>query len=92
MYVLTLVHAEAFQVVDFAKAARNPDIAQTLVYCSSWGANPSSSGLYLKSKGDTENRLSELGYQTIICRVGSSISADMQLIEIASLLDRSRST
>jgi len=52
-------------VVDFAKAARNPDIAQTLVYCSSWGANATSSGLYLKSKGETEQRLSELGYETI---------------------------
>ena len=59
-------------MVDFAKAARNQDIAQRLVYCSAWGANPSSSGLYLKSKGETEQRLSELGYETIICRVSRS--------------------
>jgi oxidoreductase len=56
-------------VVDFAKAAKIPNKPQTLVYCSSWGANASSSGLYLKSKGETEHRLSQLGYETIICRV-----------------------
>jgi oxidoreductase len=80
------------QVVDFAKAARNAQITQRLVYCSSWGANSSSSGLYLKSKGETEQRLSELGYETIICRVSHLLQMSMKsLMDVASLFDGSGS-
>ncbi|KAF9525130.1 hypothetical protein CPB83DRAFT_909398 [Crepidotus variabilis] len=59
-------------VINAAKEARNPEVAaQRIVYCSSVGANPSSSFLYPRSKGLTEEGLAAIGYaDTIVFRPG----------------------
>ncbi|TFK69114.1 hypothetical protein BDN72DRAFT_796945 [Pluteus cervinus] len=73
--------AEKFQKIDqeyvvrAAKAALDGSPAgqsPTLVYVSSVGADKNSSLLYARSKGETEERLSELGYkETIVFRPGA---------------------
>ncbi|RDB18567.1 Oxidoreductase HTATIP2 [Hypsizygus marmoreus] len=67
--------AEAFEkidreyVINAARAAKADDISQRVVYVSSIGANASSSFLYTKSKGLTEQGLASLGYDdTIVFR------------------------
>ncbi|KAF8967742.1 hypothetical protein BDZ97DRAFT_1803057 [Flammula alnicola] len=71
--------AEAFEkidreyVINAAKAARNPDSTtqQRIVYLSSTGANSTSSFLYPRSKGLTEEGLANIGYsETIVFRPG----------------------
>ncbi|TDL26625.1 hypothetical protein BD410DRAFT_783713 [Rickenella mellea] len=71
--------AEAFEkidreyVINSARAAKSndPSHSQRIVYCSSGGANASSSMLYMRSKGLTENGLAALGYaDTIVFRPG----------------------
>jgi len=60
-------------VVNAARAAKSPDAQNTqkLLYVSSTGANSSSSFLYPKSKGMTEEALARLGYSdTIVFRPG----------------------
>ncbi|KAI0058869.1 NAD(P)-binding protein [Artomyces pyxidatus] len=55
-------------VVNAAKAARStdPEHRQRIVYCSSGMSNPSSSALYIRSKGLTEKALADLGYSDCI--------------------------
>jgi len=56
-------------VVNAATHALDPTKQQRLVYLSSAGANPHSSLLYPRSKGETELALSKLGYgETIVFR------------------------
>ncbi|KZT61488.1 NAD(P)-binding protein [Calocera cornea HHB12733] len=56
-------------VVNAAKHAHDPSRQQRLVYLSSAGANPQSSFLYTRSKGETELALAALGYgETIVFR------------------------
>ncbi|KII86026.1 hypothetical protein PLICRDRAFT_306878 [Plicaturopsis crispa FD-325 SS-3] len=69
--------AEAFERIDreyvlnAARAARTEGADQRVVYVSSAGANASSSFLYTKSKGLTEQGLASLGYKdAIIFRPG----------------------
>ncbi|KAH9944695.1 hypothetical protein B0H21DRAFT_823213 [Amylocystis lapponica] len=60
-------------VINSARAAKTeePGHTQRLVYISSQGASPSSSFLYMRSKGLTEVGLAALGYHdTIILRPG----------------------
>ncbi|KZT61487.1 NAD(P)-binding protein [Calocera cornea HHB12733] len=57
-------------VVNAAKHARDPSSTeQRLIYVSAAGANPRSSLLYPRTKGETEHALSQLGYgETIVFR------------------------
>ncbi|KAG2364654.1 hypothetical protein BDR07DRAFT_1482270 [Suillus spraguei] len=60
-------------VVNACKAAKtdDPEHKQRVVYLSSGGANPSSSFLYMRSKGLTELGIARLGYaDTIVFRPG----------------------
>ncbi|EJU01826.1 hypothetical protein DACRYDRAFT_116261 [Dacryopinax primogenitus] len=58
-------------VVDAAKHAFDPSKQQRMVYLSSEGANAKSSFLYLRSKGETELALAQMGYaETIVFRPG----------------------
>lgn len=60
-------------VVNACKAAKtdDPEHKQRVVYLSSSGANPSSSFLYMRSKGLTELGIARLGYaDTIVFRPG----------------------
>jgi len=66
-------------VVNAAKAAKSTDPSheQRVVYLSSVGANASSSFLYPRSKGMTENALASLGYSdTIVFRPAFLANAD----------------
>ena len=47
--------------VDVAKIAKS-NLVKTFVYVSSLGANPNSSGSYLKNKGQTEEELNKLNF------------------------------
>ncbi|KAF9026284.1 hypothetical protein BDZ89DRAFT_1177892 [Hymenopellis radicata] len=72
LLILTTGSAEAFEkidrtyVVNSAREARVEGLAQRVVYCSSIGANAESSFLYPRSKGMTENELSNMGYSDSI--------------------------
>lgn len=61
---------EAFRAVDldavltFAEAARAHG-AKTFVHVSSLGANPRSSQLYLRTKGEIEDKVSALGFTSV---------------------------
>lgn len=58
-------------VVNAAQGALRTGSKQRLVYCSSTGADPRSSFLYMRSKGLTEQALASIGYdETIIFRPG----------------------
>jgi len=64
-------------VVNAAEAARNASINQRLIYVSVGAANPSSPLLYLKSKGETEQRLAATGYNdTMIFRPGNLLDPE----------------
>ena len=88
--------AEKFLEIDqeltvrVCKLARTAEVGnQQLLYVSAGGANAGSPFLYLKSKGQTEDRLSQLGYaKTTILRPGflehHGRGADSRLMETVS--------
>lgn len=51
-------------VLDLARAARGAGV-ERFVYVSSVGANPSSRTFYLRTKGETERALAELGFVSL---------------------------
>ncbi|KAL7010238.1 hypothetical protein EMMF5_000258 [Cystobasidiomycetes sp. EMM_F5] len=58
-------------VLNAAQSARIPELSQTVIYCSSQMADPTSSMLYTRSKGLTEQGLASMGYdKCIIFRPG----------------------
>ncbi|KAF9446893.1 hypothetical protein P691DRAFT_732389 [Macrolepiota fuliginosa MF-IS2] len=74
-------------VINAAKAAKVHDLHQRVVYLSSGGANPSSSFLYPRSKGQTEIGLAGLGYSdTVIFRPGLLAGAQRKDSRIAEQL------
>jgi oxidoreductase len=54
-------------VINAAKLIReqNPTADLQFLYCSSAGANPDSSFLYMKTKGEIERELAEIGFNKV---------------------------
>ncbi|KAG2143780.1 uncharacterized protein EDB93DRAFT_1154730 [Suillus bovinus] len=76
-------------VVNACKAAKtdDPEHKQRVVYLSSGGANPSSSFLYMRSKGLTELGIARLGYaDTIVFRPGFLKGAQRAHIRLAETI------
>ena len=68
--------------VDVAKIAKSNSI-NSFIYVSSLGANPNSSGSYLKNKGQTEEQLNKLNFPKLVIIRPSILLGNRRVFRLA---------
>jgi uncharacterized protein YbjT (DUF2867 family) len=84
-------HVDHDLVVDFATKAKKVGV-QTFVLVSSVGADSKSSTYYLKVKGETENDLKEIGFNSLLILRPSMLLGDRTEFRFGELIGKAAMT